>query len=384
MQRHHERQLQEVAGHQIAQAQAQDRMLNIGNVQGQMAGIGGQPQNGSPQMPLPNLQLPANRQRNPSIVSNQQQQPTPQQVALSQAAAIAQQQQHLQAVVAQAQSQIQQQQAMPLSQSQSPGQGTPVNRVNGTLPVARGGTPNRVMSLQGANRASPGPSQGGSPSLRQADVKPAMGGVGLGQAANAADLQARMLGNIPQNYINGVMQGEAQKTHGQNSITSQPQTPNVPHDFRPITVQSLVIPEKLTDQETRWPAAPNFPNKMGARPTLSNGLGPGAVLGMPVIESRPSTFKDLIDKLVSKQPATQVRALRGSLFDRSGHPEEEEIEDDRKVIPIETTALVIDEVGVQEPGVSNVVVSKKRKISEIAKNVDKDIALSDGVEQVSS
>ena len=98
MQRHHERQLAEVAGHQIAQAQAQE-----GRALRSDAGGPGQQGAGPQQMPLPNLNIPANRQRALNVGLNQQQPVPPNQQALM-AQAIAAQQQHLQAVVAQAQS----------------------------------------------------------------------------------------------------------------------------------------------------------------------------------------------------------------------------------------------------------------------------------------
>jgi hypothetical protein len=387
VQRHHERQLAEVAGHQIAQAQAQEgRALrpDLGPL-GQQgnAGLAAGPQ----QMPLPNLNIPANRQRALNVGLNQQQPTQPSQQAMM-AQQIAAQQQQLQAVVAQAQSQIQQQAAMPQSQSQSPGQGTPTMRANGALPQARGSTPNRVMGLQGSSglRASPAP-QGGSPNVIHGMIQNGRQGPGttppvLGQMPGQLpnDLQARMQGNMPQGFGASV---PGQKTSGQGSV---PHTPNIPHDFRPITVHSLVIPDKLADGEVKWPVASDFPNKSGERPTLSVGLGAGAVLGTPVLESRPKAFNDLLEHLNKGSPQTKNRALRGTLFDRLGPADEpEEVEEDRKILPVEKTLATVEDLVDLEPEKEAVTAttSKKRKLSEIVRHVGKDLALSEGAETVS-
>jgi hypothetical protein len=166
-----------------------------------------------------------------------------------------------------------------------------------------------------------------------------------------------------------------------------PHTPNIPQDFRPITVHSLVIPEKLADGEVKFPVPADFPDARGERPTLSVGLGAGAVLGMPVLETRPAAFKDLLETLTKGQSQIKNRSLRGTLFDRSGPADElEEGEEERKVQPAEKALASVEELVDLEPPQKEAVVtsaSKKRRLSEIARHVDKDLVLSEAAEQVS-
>lgn len=350
---------------ELAQAQAQ-----IGSnpaVQGQLQGQ---------QMPLPNLALPLNRARAVSQQGNGLPLNGPN-MAVAQAAAMAQnaqqnaqqnvmaqQQLQLQAVVAQAQTAIQQQQNTAVqSQSQSPNpQGTPLHRANGSFSGPRGATPAAQAAMAAANANL---AQRQSPQVRQ-------GGLAGTPPANATqmDLQMRMQGNMPNN---GGMQ---QANQPQGGMQNRPATPNIPHGFQKIQLNSMIIPDKLLVDGS---ASRPFPNAEGPRPTLSVGLGPGPITGLPALEERPPAFEDLLTWLRTKIDPPK-RTTKIGLF---GKPKS--AEEDSTGSVAEEAAAPAKPAG-RPPPSSPVVVraSRKRTVSEIARNVDKGLLLNEGSVDVST
>lgn len=309
---------------------------------------------------LPNLQIPAGRQRNLQQGNQPGQQSQLQQQAQAQVQLLQQQQ------AAQLQQSLQQQQqALGQAQLAKAGQlaaPTPQQQQQMVRAAAIAQAQAQAAIAAAAQAANNGATANVATqaSLAQARLQQmaqlqqahSQGQGGPNAQLNVAQrinqLQQQSVGSRP--AANSSRTGAIPAPHGAH------QGPMPPNGFAPVTsfFNTTYSPTEETDGTLKevLSAAYKWPNPRGPRPTLTLGLGSAPIIGMPALQKMPADIVAL-DEMLSEVGG--ARGPDGELLD----VQEQEI------------------VGRGMPG------GKKRKISEVAQEVDKSFKMNPGVEDVS-